>query len=130
MGDLRLPFFAAVFGALDQIPAVCTLPDLDEDGVDAISVERCFQALPPEEQALCEPARDAFRELMHMQANLRAAAARLTDELSPIVKPLALEALGESLRKVPATMLCMIVATDRATVGGDLSDLADVLDHR
>ena len=129
MGDTRLPFFAALLGALDEIPAVCTTPDSDADGVDAGSVEACFQAMPFEDQALCEPARDAFRELMQMQANLQAAAARLTDELASVVKPLALEALAESLQKVPATMLCMIVAADRGTIGGDLSDLADVLDH-
>lgn len=128
MGDTRLPFFAALLGALEEIPAVCTGPDPDiADGVDAVSVEARFQAMPPEQQALCEPARDAFRELMQAQAGVQSAAARLTDQLAPVVKPLALEALFERIRELPAPVLCTMVAADQASASGDLSDLADTI---
>jgi hypothetical protein len=129
MGDTRLPFFAALLGALEEIPAVCATPDPDAGGIDAISVETCFQAMPPEQQAMCEPTRDAFRELMQTQARVQSAAARLTGELSPVVKPLVLEALIGRLEELPVPILCTIVATDQATTRGDLSDLAEAI-HR
>ena len=128
MGDTRLPFFAALLGALEEIPAVCTTPDPDiADGVDAASVETCFQAMPPEQQALCAPARGAFRELMHAQASVQSAAARLTGELAPVVKPLVLEALCKRIAELPVPVLCTIVAIDQASTTGDLSELTEAM---
>lgn len=125
MGDTRLPFFAALLGALEEIPTVRSVKDDDPDGVDALSVESNFLAMPLETRAQCEPAWRAFSELVKRQAELHVAAQQLSDQLSPLVQPLVIEALYCKLRQLPVPVLCSIAAADQSTIGGELSGLAE-----